>query len=92
MEVLNSKYGIERTIQRIDFKRVRVMGESQFVRTSTNDKDEVILFDFEGGPFFSVGGKLNFEKLFWKITKIVPQQSEYEGLHEVILHIEPIYP
>lgn len=92
MEIIKSKFGIERTIERIDFRRIRVMGESQFVRTSTNETSELVLFDFEGGPFYSVGGKLHFEGLSWKIDKIKSVDSGYEGLYEVILYIEPIYP
>ena len=50
------------------------------------------MFDFEGGPCYTVGGKLNFEKLQWRIVGIVPKESGYKDLYECVLHIEPIFP
>jgi hypothetical protein len=49
------------------------------------------LFDFEGGPAYTLGGKLNFEKMLWKIRGIEPKDSGYKDLYEVILYIDPIY-
>lgn len=91
MEIVKSRYGLDRSIERIDHSRVRVMGESQFVRTSKNKNGDVLFYDMEGGPAYTVGGKLSFEKMNWKIKNIVPYQSRYQGLHEAILFIEPIY-
>ena len=42
MEVIKSRYGLERTIEKIDSNRIRVMGESQFVRQSQNDKGDIM--------------------------------------------------
>jgi hypothetical protein len=70
---------------------VRVLGESQFVRKSTNKNGDVTLFDFEGGPAYTLGGKLSFEKMLWKINGIEPMESGYKDLYEVNLHIEPIW-
>ena len=47
MEIVKSRYGLERSIERIDIGRVRVMGESQFIRKSTNKHGDVSLFDFD---------------------------------------------
>jgi hypothetical protein len=49
------------------------------------------LFDFEGGPCYTVGGKLNFEKMNWKIVGIKPYTNSNEGLYECILTVQPLY-
>jgi len=69
MEIVKSRYGLERSIERIDIGRVRVMGESQFIRKSTNKQGDVSLFDFEGGPCYTLGGKVFFEKMQWRIRE-----------------------
>ena len=91
MEIVKSRYGLERSIERINLNKIRVMGESQFVRKSTNKSGEITMFDFEGGPCYSLGGKLFFEKMNWKIYGIEPMESGYKDLYEVNLHIEPIW-
>ena len=91
MEIVKSRYGLERSIERIDIGRIRVMGESQFIRKSTNKQGDVSLFDFEGGPCYTLGGKVFFEKMNWKINYIEPMESGYKDLYEVNLHIEPIW-
>lgn len=91
MEIIKSRYGIERTLEKIDTNRIRVMGESQFQRTSTDYLGETTMFDFEGGPILSVGGKVDFQKLKWLIHKIEPIDSKLEGLSECILTVSPDY-
>jgi hypothetical protein len=49
------------------------------------------MFDFEGGPCYSLGGKFQFEKMQWRINYIEPRESGYKDLYEVNLHIEPIW-
>ena len=46
MEIVKSRYGVERSIERVNLNKVRVMGESQFIRKSTNKYDEISMFDF----------------------------------------------
>ena len=58
MEIVKSRYGVERSIERINLNKVRVMGESQFIRKSTKKHDEISMFDFEGGPCFFAGEKM----------------------------------
>ena len=89
MEIIKNRYGVERSIERIDFKRVRVMGESQFFRTSENE-GKVTMFDFEGGPCLTIGGKIKFEGLDWKIKGIKQNQNK-RNLGECILDVEPIF-
>jgi hypothetical protein len=91
MEIVKSRYGLERSIERIDIGRVRVMGESQFIRKSTNKQGDVSLFDFEGGPCYTLGGKVFFEKMNWRIRGIEPRESGFKDLYEVILYVDPLY-
>jgi hypothetical protein len=91
MEIVKSRYGLERSIERIDIGRVRVMGESQFIRKSTNKQGDVSLFDFEGGPCYTLGGKVFFEKMNWRIRGIEPRDSGFKDLYEVILYVDPLY-
>jgi len=91
MEIVKSRFGVDRSIERINLNLVRVMGESQFIRKSTNKQVDVTMFDFEGGPCYSLGGKFQFEKMQWRINYIEPRESGYKDLYEVNLHIEPIW-
>ena len=91
MEILKSRFGVDRSIERINLNLVRVMGESQFIRKSTNKQGDITMFDFEGGPCYSLGGKLFFEKMNWRINYIEPMESGFKDLYEVNLHIEPIW-
>jgi|TARA_R110000803_G_scaffold97678_1_gene165776 hypothetical protein len=91
MEVIKSRYGLERTIEKIDANRIRVMGESQFVRQSQNDAGKVTMFDYEGGPCLSVGGEISYQNLKWLIKGITPKQSQHEGLSECVLTVEAKY-
>jgi len=91
MEIVKSRYGLERSIERIDIGRIRVMGESQFIRKSTNKHGDVSLFDFEGGPCYTLGGKVFFEKMNWRVRGIEPRDSGFKDLYEVILYVDPIY-
>ena len=91
MEIVKSRYGVERSIERINLNKVRVLGESQFIRKSTNKQGDITMFDFEGGPCYSVGAKIFFENLQWRINGIEPRESGFKDLYEVNLHIEPIW-
>lgn len=91
MEIVKSRFGQERSIERINHNKVRVMGESQIIRKSQNKNGDVTLFDFEGGPAYTLGGKIQFERMNWKIKGIVPRDTGHKDLYEVNLHIEPIY-
>mgnify|MGYP001108145304 FL=1 len=91
MEIVKSRYGLERSIERIDIGRIRVMGESQFIRKSTNKQGDASLFDFEGGPCYTLGGKVFFEKMNWRIRGIEPRESGFKDLYEVVLYVDPLY-
>jgi hypothetical protein len=91
MEIVKSRYGLDRTIEKIGSDRLRVMGESQFQRTAQNDAGETTMFDFEGGPVLSVGGDIYFQKMKWKIQSIKPEEIPHEGLSSCILSVVPNY-
>jgi hypothetical protein len=92
MEIIKNRYGIERSIEWIASNKIRVMGESQFIRTSPGKNGGVGMFDFEGGPAYTVGGKIFFDKLNWKIKNIEKKDTKYKDLYECILEVTPIYP
>ena len=48
MDVIKSRYGKDRSIEKLGDKRIRVMGESNFTKSQT-DEGVVTMFDFEGG-------------------------------------------
>jgi hypothetical protein len=91
MEIIKSRYGSERSLERVDFQRIRVMGEALFTRTSQNEAGEITMYDFEGGPAYTVGMKMNFEGLNYKIEKIVPMENQYKDLCEVVLQVKQVY-
>tara|TARA_B110000977_G_scaffold197857_1_gene281452 strand:- start:980 stop:1255 length:276 start_codon:yes stop_codon:yes gene_type:complete len=91
MEIVKSRYGLDRTIEKIDNERLRVMGETQFSRQAQNDAGEVTMYDFEGGPCLSVGGDIKFQNLKWKIKSIKPEYIGHEGLGSCVLTVLPQY-
>lgn len=91
MEILQSRYGSERVIHKVDSNRLRIQGESLFSRTAKDDEGNITMFDFEGGPILSVGGDIRFGNMKWKIKNIKPIDSGIENLAECILEVEPNY-
>jgi hypothetical protein len=91
MEIIKSRYGLDRTIEKIDANRLRVMGESQFQRVATNDAGETTMFDFEGGPVLSLGGEITFQNSKWIIKEIKPIPCKFEGLSECVLTVSLKY-
>jgi hypothetical protein len=90
MENLINRHGDERTIERISHNRIRVMGNSQFTRKSS-DSEGLTMFDFEGGPCLNVGGKIKFEKLEWYIDDIVEEKTPYSNFASIQLSVSPIF-
>ena len=91
MGIIKSRYGLERSIEWVNSNKIRVMGESHFIRTSTSKDGVVTMFDFEGGPAYTLGGKIYFQKLNWKIQKIEKRDTKHKDLYECILDVTPIY-
>lgn len=90
MENLVNRNGEERTIERISHNRIRVMGNSYYIRKSS-ENSELTMFDFEGGPCLNVGGRIKFEKLEWQIHKIKEEKTSYQDFASVELIVSPIY-
>ncbi len=90
MENYINRNGEERTIERISHDRIRVMGNSYFIRKSS-DGIGLTMFDFEGGPCLNVGGKIKFEKLDWYIHQIEEETTTYPNFTSVQLFVSPIY-
>lgn len=91
MEVLKSRYGSDRTIEKINHNTMRVMGESLFYKTNSSNKGNTTVFDFEGGPYLTVGGKISYGGIQWKITQINENVPMYKGLTGCHINVEPIY-
>lgn len=91
MENFKNRDGEERTIERISHNKIRLMGNSQFIRKSKDEDGNLTMFDFEGGPCLNVGGKIKFEKLDWEITSIVHEDTPYTDFASVVLSVLPIY-
>jgi hypothetical protein len=90
MENFKNRDGEERTIERISHNKIRLMGNSRFIRKSS-DTEGITMFDFEGGPCLNVGGKIRFERLDWEITDITHEDTIYKDFASVILSVLPIY-
>jgi hypothetical protein len=91
MEIVKNRNGQDRVFQRVSHTRVRVMGDSAFCRKSADDKGNLTMFDFEGGPAFNIGSKFRFEKMEWKIKGIVQENIDKAGFVSVLLEVSPIY-
>lgn len=89
MEIIKNRYGNERVYEFIAHDKVRVTGQSEFVRQSQNDNGEVIMYDFEGGPCFNKDANLKLKGLKMKIEKIEPVNGRHKNLSEVVLHVKP---
>jgi len=88
MEIIQNRFGQDRVIEKISPNKLRIMGESIIVRDSYNDKGELTMFDFEGGPCLNVGGTIRYLKSDWAIKEIIPEKSSQESLTSVIVNVE----
>tara|TARA_X000001036_G_C20250765_1_gene632059 strand:- start:24 stop:317 length:294 start_codon:yes stop_codon:yes gene_type:complete len=88
MDVVKSRYGNDRSIEKLGNNKIRVMGESKFTRASEDKEGNVTMFDFEGGPCFNVGGTIRYQKSNWKILKIEPEPNKYKELASVVLEVK----
>ena len=68
MEIIQNRYGSDRTIEKISPTKLRIMGESLINRNSTDSTGKCSMFDFEGGPCLNVGGKVRYGKTVIGLT------------------------
>lgn len=87
MEIVKNRYGNDRVIEKISSTKLRVTGESLFIRGSEDKEGNQTMFDFEGGPCLTVGGKIKYLGSDWKIHKIIPESTGKENLSTVILEV-----
>jgi hypothetical protein len=88
MEIHQNRYGSDRSIEKLSHNKLRVMGESLFVRKSNDNNGNCIMFDFEGGPCLTVGGKIKFGNSDWIITNILPEDTGIDGFLSVLLDVK----
>jgi hypothetical protein len=91
MEIIKSRYGLDRSIEKLDHETFRVIGESAFSRISPNKDSGLNMYDFEGGPAYFVGSKIKYEGLNWEVLAIQSVNIENSKLSGCILKTKPIY-
>jgi len=90
MEIFKNRNGQDRAITRIDFQTLRVTSEDSPYRKSTDNRGNVTMFDFAGGPVYTVGGRVFFERMSYKINSITVLKSD-QPLNEIVLKVSPQY-
>ena len=88
MDVIKSRYGKDRSIEKLGDRRIRVMGESEVTKVRKGKSGEISMFDFEGGPCYNLGGTIKHQKTTWKIKEIIVEEKKYEGLTSIILKVD----
>jgi hypothetical protein len=88
MEIIKNRYNQDRVIEKISTNKIRIMGESLFGRTSKDESGNLIMFDFEGGPCVTLGGKFQYLHTNWVINKITQEPISKENLLSVLLEVE----
>lgn len=88
MEIIQNRYNQDRVIEKITTNKIRIMGESQFSRTSTDENEDLSMYDFEGGPCLNVGGFVKFKGKKFKINSITQEKSRIENLTSIVLEVE----
>jgi hypothetical protein len=91
MEIIKSRYGLDRSVEKVDHETFRVMGQSEFVRVSENKNNKISMFDFEGGPCLTVGGKIKYGNMNWKIENIEVENSKDKTLSSCVLKVKPMF-
>ena len=88
MEIVQNRYGHDRVIEKLSTNKIRIMGESLVVRSSKDEFGNYTMFDFEGGPVLTIGGKIRFGKMDWVIESIHLEDSDRENIVSVICGIK----
>ena len=87
MDVIKSRYGKDRSIEKLVDRRIRVMGESEVTKVRKGKGGEISMFDFEGGPCFNLGGTIKHQRTTWKIKEIIIEDEKYEGVTSIVLKV-----
>jgi hypothetical protein len=91
MEIVKSRYGLDRSIEKLDHETFRVIGESTFNRISSSENAGLQMYDFEGGPTYFVGAKIKYGGLNWEVLAIQNVNIEGSNLSGCILKAKPVY-
>jgi hypothetical protein len=91
MEIVKSRYGLDRSIEKLDHETFRVIGESEFHKISQTQNGQLNMYDFEGGPTYFVGAKLKYGGLNWEVLAIQNVNIENSKLSGCILKVKPVY-
>jgi len=87
MDVIKSRFGKDRSIEKLGDRRIRVMGESEVTKVRKGNAGEISMFDFEGGPCFNLGGTIKHQRTTWKIKEIIIEDEKYEGVTSIVLKV-----
>jgi len=87
MDVIKSRFGKDRSIEKLGDRRIRVMGESEVTKVRKGNGGEISMFDFEGGPCFNLGGTIKHQRTTWKIKEIIIEDEKYEGVTSIVLKV-----
>tara|TARA_B100001996_G_scaffold152967_1_gene116404 strand:- start:3368 stop:3637 length:270 start_codon:yes stop_codon:yes gene_type:complete len=87
MDVIKSRFGKDRSIEKLGDRRIRVMGESEVTKVRKGTGGEISMFDFEGGPCFNLGGTIKHQRTTWKIKEIIIEDEKYEGVTSIVLKV-----
>ena len=87
MEIIQNRYNVDRVLEKIDSNRIRIMGESLFIRTSQDENGNLTMYDFEGGPCLNVGGKIKYKGTNFKINSIKSEESKMENILSVVVEV-----
>jgi hypothetical protein len=91
MEIIKSRYGLDRSIEKLDYETFRVIGESAFNRITSSENAGLQMYDFEGGPTYFVGAKIKYGGLNWEVLAIQNVNIEGSNLSGCILKAKPVY-
>lgn len=87
-KIEKNKIGTEILYERIDSTKIRISCNKTKLYTAKDWNDEYILFDFDGGPVLTCGGKFTFDGLDYIVEKIEQTQSQYEDMLEVYVYLK----
>lgn len=87
MEITQNRYNVDRVIEKIGSDRLRIMGESLIVRTSYDENENLIMYDFEGGPCLNVGGTIKYKGTQFKIKSIKQEESKMEDVCSILMEV-----
>lgn len=87
MEIIQNRYNQDRVLEKINSDKIRVIGESEFSRTSVDGEKRITMYDFEGGPCLTKGGFIKFKGMKFKINSIKEEKVTHENLTSIILEV-----